>query len=144
MVLNLRPKIWVLAGSASGDARSKTAFTTGIGLWQFKVTPFGLCNVPATFERLMEQVLARLPTTVALLYLDDILVSGRTFEQQIDNLQMVFQRLKEANLKLNPKKCNLFQREVLGPCRKRQRSAARPREGGSNSSMAKAHVYYRC
>ena len=74
--------------------------------------PFGLCNAPATFERLMEQVLAGLPTTVALLHLDDILVPDRTFEQQIDKLQMVFQRLKEANLKLNPKKCNLFQREV--------------------------------
>ena len=41
-----------------------------------------------------------------------LLVPGRTFEQQIDNLQMAFQWLKEANLKLNPKKCNLFQREV--------------------------------
>ena len=54
----------------------------------------------------MEQVLAGLPTTVALLYLDYILVPGRTFEQQINNLQMVFQPLKEANLKLNPNKCN--------------------------------------
>ena len=57
-------------------------------------------------------MLAELPTTVTLLYLDDILVPDRTFEQQIDNLQMVFQQLKEANLKLNPKTCNLFQREV--------------------------------
>ena len=57
-------------------------------------------------------MLVELPTTVTLLYLDDILVPDRTFEQQIDNLQMVFQQLKEANLKLNPKTCNLFQREV--------------------------------
>ena len=60
----------------------------------------------------MEQVLAGLPTTVALLYLDDILIPGRTFQQQIDNLQTVFQRLKEANPKLNPKTCALFQWEV--------------------------------
>ena len=108
--LDLKSGYWQV--QLSNDARSKIAFTTGTGLWQFRVMPFGLCNAPATFERLMEQVLAGLPTTVALLHLDDILVPDRTFEQQIDKLQMVFQRLKEANLKLNPKKCNLFQREV--------------------------------
>ena len=54
--------------------KEKTAFTTGRGLWQFKVMPFGLCNAPATFERLMEQVLANLPLQTALVYLDDILI----------------------------------------------------------------------
>ena len=49
---------------------------------------------------------------MALLYLDDILVPGRTFRQQMDNLQMVFCRLREAHLKLNPRQCNLFQKEV--------------------------------
>ena len=108
--LDLKSGYWQV--QLSDEARKKTAFSTGTGLWQFKVMPFGLCNAPATFECLMEQVLAGLPTTVALLYLDDILVPGRTFQQQIDNLQMVFQQLKEANLKLNPKKCALFHREV--------------------------------
>ena len=75
--LDLKSGYWQV--QLSDDARSKTAFTTGTGLWQFKVMPFGLYNAPATFERLMEQVLAGLPTTVALLYLDDILVPGRTF-----------------------------------------------------------------
>ena len=74
--------------------------------------PFGLCNTPATFERLMEQVLASLPTTIELLYLDNILIPGRTFDQHITNLRTVFQRLKSANLKLNPKKCALFPKEV--------------------------------
>ena len=74
--------------------------------------PFGLCNAPATFERLMEEVLAGLPTTIALLYLDDILVPGCTFDQHITNLRTVFQCLKSANLKPNPKKCALFQKEV--------------------------------
>ena len=108
--LDLKSGYWQVR--LSDEAREKTAFSTGTGLWQSKVMPFGLCNAPATFERLMEQVVAGLPTTVALLYLDDILVPGRTFQQQIDNLQTVFQRLKEANLKLNPKKCALFQWEV--------------------------------
>ena len=108
--LDLKSGYWQV--QLSEEARCKTAFSTGTGLWQFKVMPFGLCNAPATFERLMEQVLAGLPTTVALLYLDDILVPGRTFRPQMDNLQMVFRRLREANLKLNPRKCNLFQKEV--------------------------------
>ena len=137
--LDLKSGYWLV--QLSNDTRSKTAFTTGTGLWQFKIMPFGLGNAPATFEHLMEQVLAGLPTTVALLYLDDISVPGRTSEQQIDNLQMVFQRLKEANQKLNPvpKGSQVF--EACGKC---QTSVARPREGGSHSSMAKAHVHYRC
>ena len=92
--------------------REKTAFSTGRGLWQFKVMPFGLCNAPATFERLMEKVFAGLPLTVCLIYLDDILVPGRTFEGHIKNLRVVLLRLREAKLKLSPKKCDLFRREV--------------------------------
>ena len=92
--------------------KEKTAFTTGSGLWQFTVMPFGLCNAPATFERLMDRVLAGLPPETALVYMDDILVPGRTFEKQLDNLERVFQCLRSAKLKLSPKKCHLFQKEV--------------------------------
>jgi len=93
-------------------AKEKTAFSTGSGLWQFKVMPFGLCNAPATFERLMEQVLIGLPMSVALVYLDDIIVPGHSFSHQIANLRQVFERLRKAKLKLSPRKCVLFQREV--------------------------------
>ena len=91
------------------EDKEKTAFSAGNGLWQFTVMPFGLCNAPATFERLMEQVLAGLPITVVLVYLDDVLVS---FPDHVFNLRQVFQRLQRAKLKLAPKKCVLFQREV--------------------------------
>lgn len=74
--------------------------------------PFGLCNAPATFERLMEQVLVGLPVSVALVYLDDILVPGLAFPQHIANLKVVLQRLRKAKLKLSPKKCALFRKEV--------------------------------
>ena len=74
--------------------------------------PFGLCNAPATFERLMEQVLLGLPQSTALVYLDDVLVPGRNFQEHLTNLQEVFQRLREAHLKLSPEKCELLQREV--------------------------------
>ncbi len=72
-------------------AKEKTAFSTGSGMWQFKVTPFGLCNAPATFERLMEQVLVGLPMSVALVYLDDILVPGESFSKEIGNLRVVLE-----------------------------------------------------
>lgn len=71
--------------------------------------PFGLCNPPATFVRFMEQVLARLPITVALV---DVLVKGISFPNHVSNLRQIFQRLQTAKLKLSPKKCLLFQREV--------------------------------
>ena len=95
--LDLKSAYWQV--ELHPDDKEKTAFTAGRCLWQFRVMPFGLCNAPATFERLMEQILAGLPLTVSLVYLDDILVPGRTFEQQIGNLRTVFLRLKEAKLK---------------------------------------------
>ncbi|GBM70265.1 Retrovirus-related Pol polyprotein from transposon 17.6 [Araneus ventricosus] len=72
--------------------------------------PFGLCN--ATFERLMETVLRGLSSEACLVYLDEIIIVGRTFEEHLNNLRKVFQRLQKANLKLSPKKCRFFQKEV--------------------------------
>jgi hypothetical protein len=94
------------------EHKEKTAFSTGQGLWQFTVMPFGLCNAPATFERLMESVLRGLTYEACLVYLDDVIVIGRTFQEQLDNLRRVLQRLREAHLKLNPEKCQLFRKEV--------------------------------
>ncbi|XP_058879681.1 uncharacterized protein LOC131737088 [Acipenser ruthenus] len=108
--LDLRSGYWQV--ELSPDARSKTAFSTGRGLWQFQVMPFGLCNAPATFERLMERVLAGIPPQVCLVYLDDLLVHGPTFEQALENLRTVLQRLETAGLKLHPDKCRFMQQEV--------------------------------
>jgi hypothetical protein len=74
--------------------------------------PFGLCNAPATFERLMESVLRGLIYDACLVYLDDIIVIGRTFQEHLDNLRKVFQRLRGAHLKMNQEKCRLFHKEV--------------------------------
>ena len=82
----------------------------GSGLYQFTVMPFGLCNAPATFERLMERVLSGLAREVCLLYLDDINVHAKTFEAELDQLRSVFTRVREAGLKLSPKKCHLFKK----------------------------------
>ncbi|XP_063215566.1 retrovirus-related Pol polyprotein from transposon 412 isoform X1 [Bacillus rossius redtenbacheri] len=94
------------------EDKEKTAFSTGSGLFQFTVLPFGLCNAPATFERLMELVLHSLTWKTCLVYLDDIIVVGNTVKEHLKNLQDVFDRLRHAQLKLSPKKCFLFQHEV--------------------------------
>ena len=92
--------------------RDKTAFCTTEGLFEFKVMPFGLCNAPATFQRLMDFILAGLNWAHCLVYLDDVIVLGRSFSEHLRNLQMVFARLRDAGLKLKPAKCTLFQEEV--------------------------------
>ena len=94
------------------DAKEKTAFTTWNGLFQWKVLPYGLCNAPATFERLMESALAGLQWEILLLYLDDIIVFASSLDQMLQRLDMVFQRLQKAGLKLKPSKCHLFQKQV--------------------------------
>ena len=94
-----------------GD-KQKTAFTTRRGLFEYNVMPFGLCNAPATFERLMETVLSGLHWQICLIYLDDIIIFGKTFKEMITNLDTVLQRFEKAGLKLKPNKCQLFQKEV--------------------------------
>jgi len=56
------------------EDREKIAFSIGKGLWQFTVMLFGLCNAPATFERLMEKVLQQLINKICLVYLDDVII----------------------------------------------------------------------
>jgi RNase H-like domain found in reverse transcriptase/Reverse transcriptase (RNA-dependent DNA polymerase)/Integrase zinc binding domain/Integrase core domain/gag-polyprotein putative aspartyl protease len=108
--LDLRSGYWQV--ELHPDDKEKTAFSTGNGLWQFNVMPFGLCNAPATFERLMETVLRGLDWRTCLVYLDDIIVLGKTFDEHLRNLGEVFRKLGAANLKLSPKKCRLFKKEV--------------------------------
>ena len=90
----------------------KTAFPSRRGLFEFQVMPFGLCNAPATFERLMEIVLAGLHWEICLIYLDDVIVTGKTFDDMLTNLSTVLERFRDAGLKLKPNKCHLFAEEV--------------------------------
>jgi len=73
---------------------------------------FGLCNAPATFQRAMNLVLEGLTWKTVLAYLDDVVVLGDAFDSHIVNLRQVFQRFRDYNLKLKPRKCQLFQRRV--------------------------------
>ena len=94
------------------EDKQKTAFSTRRGLFEYNVMPFGLCNAPATFGRLVETVLSGLHWQIYLIYLDDIIIFGKTFSDMINNLEMVLQRFEMAGLKLRPQKCQLFQKEV--------------------------------
>ena len=94
------------------EDRCKTAFCTTEGFYEFKVMPFGLCNAPATFQRLMDLVLAGLQWSQCLVYLDDIIIIGKTFEEHLQNLNAVFKRIQEAGLRLKPAKCTFFQEKV--------------------------------
>lgn len=92
--------------------RNKTAFSTPDGLYEFNVMPFGLCNAPSTFSRLMSIVLEGLIGKTCLVYLDDVVVIGRTFNEHLDNLKKVFEAFRRTNLKLKPSKCYVGQYEV--------------------------------
>ncbi|UYV66446.1 hypothetical protein LAZ67_4001706 [Cordylochernes scorpioides] len=96
--------------------REKTAFVTPDGLFEFKVMPFGLCNAPATFERIMDNLLRGLKWNICLCYLDDIIVFSKTMEEHILRLEMVLNCLSKAGLTLNLEKCHFGSRrmKVLG------------------------------
>ena len=74
--------------------------------------PFGLCNAPATFQRLMDMILAGVQWSSCLVYLDDIIIVGKTFQHHLHNLREVFNRVRDAGLKLKPSKCDLCCKEV--------------------------------
>lgn len=90
----------------------KTAFSTKYGLYEFVRMPFGLCNAPATFMRVINLVLRGLNWNTVLAFIDDIMPMGKTFGSHLQTLRDVFQRFREYQLKLKAKKCILFQKEV--------------------------------
>ena len=92
--------------------KEKTAFSTPQGHFEFNVMPFGLTNAPATFQRLMECALAGLSPEQCLIYLDDIIVFGKSFEQHLNRLEKVFKHLAKVGLKLRTNKCCFAQKQV--------------------------------
>lgn len=92
--------------------RSKTAFCTPFGLFEWNRIPFGLCNAPSTFQRLMQRIFGDQQCQSLLLYLDDIVVFSSTFPQHLERLEVVLQRLQQEGLKAKLSKCLFFQQEV--------------------------------
>ena len=95
------------------DDIEKTAFRVGTGgLYEFTRLPFGLCNAPATFMRLMDAAFGADNFQSLLVYLDDILVFGRSFDETLERLDKVLAKLSEFNLKVKPEKCHMFHSEL--------------------------------
>ena len=96
------------------ESKQFTAFTLGsMGLFECDRMPFGLCNAPATFQRLMQNCLGELNLTYCLIYLDDVIVYSKTPEEHLQRMRVVFDHLCEHGLKLKPTKCDLFRTELI-------------------------------
>jgi transposase InsO family protein len=93
--------------------KHKTAFRALGELYQFNRLPFGLCNSPPTFSRLMRKCFGDQFKQGIIMYLDDILIYGSTISEIIERLQIVFSRLQIHGLKLNASKCHFFQKKVV-------------------------------
>lgn len=91
---------------------NKTAFSAIGGHFEFVRMPFGLSNAPATFQRVMDNILADLNGNCCLIYLDDIIVFSSSLQEHVSDLKLVFDRLNKANLKLQPEKSEFFRKEI--------------------------------
>ncbi len=87
------------------EAKEKTAFSANGKLWQWTVMTLGLCNAPSTYTRLMDLVLHGLTYKYCLVYLDDTIIYSRSFDEHLEHVGEVLDRIIQANLKLRPEKC---------------------------------------
>ena len=95
------------------ESKQYTAFTLGsMGLYECKSMPFGLCNAPPTFQRLMQNCLGKLNLTYCLIYLDDMIVFSEIPEEHLWRMCVVFDHLREHSLKLKPSKCDVFKSKI--------------------------------
>lgn len=95
------------------EQKERTAFTVGpLGFFEYVRMPFGLSNAPATYQRLMEQCLDGLHLRICFIYLDDVIIFSNSFEEHIDRLQRVFERIMQCGLKLSPKNVHFFKRKT--------------------------------
>ena len=92
--------------------KTKTAFATPWGSYQFTHMPFGLCNAPSTYARLVQMVLQGIPYSIALPYLDDTIVHSRNLQEHLSALNRVLKANISAGLKLSPEKCSFFKDKV--------------------------------
>ena len=109
--MDLKSGFWQVR--MSEKSRQYTTFTVGsLGMYEFLRMLYGLCNTPATFQRLMQNCLGELNLTYALVYLDDVIVYSNTEEDHLCRLQAMFKCFQEHGLKLKPLKCSFLHKQI--------------------------------
>ena len=113
MTLDMASGYWQIR--VHPDSQEKTAFVTPQGLYEFQVMPFGLCNAPAVYQRLMQHVLQGFnpqegPDFMSV-YLDDVLIFSETLDEHLEHLELI-SRVEGAGMKLKPSKCQFVRQEV--------------------------------
>ena len=109
--MDLKSGFWQV--KMAKDSQQYTAFTVGsMEVYEFLRMPYGLCNAPVMFQRLMQNCLRELNLTYALIYLDDVIVFSHTEEEHLHCLRVVFGRFLEHGLKLKPSKCHFLQDQI--------------------------------
>lgn len=94
------------------DDIEKTAFTVENGHYEYRRMPFGLKNAPSTFQRAMEKILRGLINEICVVYMDDIIIFSTSLQEHISNIEKVFQRLREANFKIQLDKSEFLKHET--------------------------------
>src|ERR1051325_11836028 len=93
--------------------QEKITFSTKYGTFEFTVMPFGLMNAPAMFQRLMDNVFYDVTWKFVFVYMDDIIIYSKIYDDHCNHLDKVFQLFADAGLKLNPDKCDFFRKQIL-------------------------------
>ena len=132
---NLTSGLWQVP--IAEESKQFTASTLGsMGLFECNRMPFGLCNAPATFQRLMQNCLGELNLTYCLIYLDDVIVYSKTLEEHLQRMHVIFDRLREHGLKLKPTKCDLFRTELIYLAHHASKDGFKPSKNNVTSIIA--------
>ena len=108
--LDLRSGFWQVPLDKA--TKHKSAFITHQGIFEFNRLSFGMTNAPLSFQSLMTKVLKNLNFKIALVYIDDVLIFSKDFDQHLHHLNLVFNNLRAANLTLHPSKCKFATKSV--------------------------------
>lgn len=92
------------------DSQPMTAISTHVGTWVYKRVPFGIKCIPENFQKVIEEILSGLPSTVV--FCDDICISGLNAKNNLENVRAVLMRLRDAGLRVNWSKCEFFKESV--------------------------------